>query len=191
MDIDIQKRSVCIRYDGSPLWPAATSDGEAVLANFGLPVNLTHRRIWCGVFAIPDADGEPTWTSQLIGTNSKGSDSILMEWRTNYQAPSLPDQMGWNDSIVEFRPPFGVTVEEGDPDKTSAPHSGAGDARVAQWIHYGVSNSNVRMTLFPMEFTAAWQSLRLRILGFSLNLLKNPSGNIYAATMVQSQLRAF
>lgn len=191
MDLDIQRRSVCIRYDGTPLWPAATVDGEAVLANFSVPRNLPYRRLWCAVFAIPDSDGEPTFSSQLIARNSAGSEQVVMEWVTNYQTPSLPDQNGWNDALVQFRPPFGVTQEAGDPDKSSAPHAGACDARVAQWIHYGTPNSNVRLTMFPMEFTAGWEALRLRIFGFSLNGAKNPSGNIYAATMIQSQLRPY
>lgn len=189
MDLDLQRRTVAIRYDGTPGWPNPDTTGEALLANFGLPVRLPYRRVWCGVFALPDTDGEPTFSMQLIAKDQRGQESILFGWTVDYQAPATLDGIGWNDSVVQIRPPFGVTVEAGDPDKSSAAHSGAGGAMVAQWRD--VALGNVRMTMFPMEFGASWQSVKLRIYGFSYNAAKNPSGTIYAATMVQSQMAPF
>lgn len=189
MDFDLQSRTAAVRYDGAPGWPSFDPGGDYLLANLNLPDRLKYRRVWCGVFAIPDGNGEPAFSLQLQAVNSRGSQQNLFDWRVDYRQPAVLSLTTLNDGTVQIRPPFAATVELSDPDKTSAPHAGAVDSRVAQWRDN--ANGNVRLTMFPMEFSAEWQAIRLRIFDWTYNNSNNPSGSIFSALMVQSQLLPF
>lgn len=191
MSFDVQNRSAILRYDGSETWPVGEIGGPYDIARVDLRENLIYRRVWCGIWANPNTTGLPRFDLALAITDETGSEIDWMKWRIGYgESVTAPP----SDSVgrLDVRPPWAVTQEDVDPDKSTAPHSGAGDARVIQLAdtEYG-TDRKFRCTMWPMSVSGRFRKIRFTISNFSVGGSPDLTGNIYAGFFVQSQLFPF
>lgn len=190
MSIDVQHRSCVLRYDGAELWPVGEFGGPFDIARLDLREDLIYRRVWCAIWANPNTTGLPRFNCSLSITTETGSEIEWMKWRIAYGEDSI-GPIFLNDTPPLFaRPPYAVTQDDSEPDKSSSPHSGAGDARVIQIFdpEYG---RRFRCTMWPMMLSGRFRRIRYTISNFSVTGAPDLTGNIYAGFVVQSQANQF
>lgn len=192
MSFEVANRSAALRYDGVEMWPVGEFGGSYDIARLDVQSDLIYRRVWCGIWANPNNVGQPRFNCSIFLTTADGTEILWMRWRIAYgeaafTAPPL------NDTAPLFvRPPYAVTQEDVDPDKSSASHSGAGDARVIQLFdpEYG-ADRKFRCTMWPMSLSGRFRRIRFAISNFSVTGSPDLTGMIYAGFVVQSQASPF
>lgn len=209
MDWDIQQRSVVLRYDTTGFTNGALY-GQAVVGDFGVNPTLLHRKIWCAVFSVPDADSYAQYRSTLFVT-AGGTEKPLVSWftRNNQGLLDVPGNANTldNDQFARISAPFSVLQDGfGDVDKGPIPACGP-DARVMAFqvgSKSAVQSSRpiFRATMFPVRITSAATRIRLVVSDvFGNNSSSTPpspsvgntgnsfTGYVVGALVVQSQLR--
>lgn len=192
MSIDVQNRSAVLRYDGSETWPVGEIGGSYDIARLDLREDLIYRRVWCGIWANPGFSGLPRFNCSLSITTETGTEMEWMRWRIAYGESSIGTISANDTQPLLCRPPYAVTQDDSDPDKSTSPHSGAGDARIIQiWDpEYGVDRK-FRCTMWPMMLSGRFRRIRFTISNFSVAGSPDLTGNIYAGFIVQSQANQF
>lgn len=191
MSFEFQNGSKLLRYDGAETWPVGEPGGPYDIARMDLRENLIYRRIWCAAWANPNTTGLPRFDLKISLRDETGSELDWMKWRIGYgEGVGIP--VDETVAALAVRPPYAVTQEDVDPDKSSAPHSGAGDARVMQFadLEYG-SNRKFRCTMWPMSVSGRFSRARFTISNFSVGGAPDLTGNLYFGWFIQSQLFPF
>jgi hypothetical protein len=191
MSFHVQNGSKVLRYDGSETWPVGEIGGSYDIARVDLPENLIYRRVWCAAWANPNTTGLPRFDLKVCLTDDTGSELEWLKWRIGY-GESISTIFSGTVNPLDIRPPYAVTQEDVDPDKSSASHSGAGDARVIQLSdpEYG-ANRKFRCTMWPMSLSGRFRKARFTISNFSVAGSPDLTGNIYIGWVMQSQLFPF
>lgn len=194
MNLHLVEKTVALAYDGTPLWPVQGPDptGPYTVFEASLPPALVHRRLWLGAFIdVGGADDSSPQARFILDFESEdGSLTNWFDWRLNY-TPGMATPGGgsgvWPD-FTGIRPPFNVTNQQGFPDRAAAEHSGAGDARVMQFMAQvaGPDLRNTRMTMWPVDITARLRRMRLTIRDFTVTGTI-VSGQVQIGLRMQSQ----
>jgi hypothetical protein len=194
MNLHVIQKTVALRYDGGPMWPiqgAATTD-PFPLVDAETPVALVHRRLWLAAFADPTTTGMPEFRMQCEIEDESGARVELFDWRVDYKN-SIAAPQEFETGFTGIRPPYVVTNEPLAPDRSSASHSGAGDARVMQFTNSETLTRAMRCTMWPVDLTARIRRIRWIIRDFAIDggTGGDLTGNIYTALVMHSQAFPF
>lgn len=194
MNLAIIQKTMALRYDGAPMWPISGSDNTAewAMVDQSLNASLVHRRLWVAAFANPLTTGEPTFRLRVRLEDESGANVDLFDWTPTFAAVG-----GFTEILPGFtdiRPPFALSSEM-DLSRSSAAHSGSGDARVIQFkdpLHISPT-SILRCTMWPVDLTARLKRVRFTISDFSLGsgTGSDQTGNIFTAFCMHSQAFPF
>ena len=196
MNVSIIKSALTLRWDASaPLWNGG-STAEFELLNQSLPVDLVHHRFWMAAFVNPQFTALPCFKMRVVLEQENGSRIQLFDWSVDYKnVASLGVDPTIEATYTDIKPPYAVTNESGNPDRSTSPHSGAGDARILQFRHQegGGPISVIRVTMWPVNVTAKLRRVIYTIRDFTSDPGSWPedSGNIFTAFVMQSQAFPF
>jgi len=138
----------------------------------------------------------PSFKMRAQLEQENGSRIDLFDWSIDYKSVAnvgfSPD---YNSEFAEIQPPYAVTNESGNPDRSTSPHSGAGDARVLQFRYQegGGPISVIRATMWPVNLTARLRRVIWSVRDFAIDggTGGDLTGNIYTAFVMQSQAFPF
>lgn len=124
-----------------------------------------------------------------------GSRLELFDWAIDYKNVAPTGGADGNDVFTGIQPPYAVTNENGNPDRSTSPHSGAGDARVLQFRYQegGGPVAVIRVTMWPVNLTARLRRVIWSVREFAIDggTGGDLTGNIYTALVLQSQAFPF
>lgn len=178
------------------MWPVNPSDGEFAILDQAIPLDLVHRRLWLCAFANPQGTGMPCFKLRAQVEQENGSRLEVFDWTVDYKATvPLGTSPDFNNEFTGIQPPYAVTNETGNPDRSTSPHAGAGDARVLQFRYQegGGPISVIRATMWPVDITARLRRVVWSVRKFTIDggTGGDLTGNIFTAFVMQSQAFPF
>lgn len=192
MNLSVIKSAVALRYDGAEVWPVDTAGGQYSIVDQSLPVALVHRRLWLMACADPTGTGMPAFRMRCQVEDESGAATDLFDFRIDYKnAIVTPQDVG--SGFTGIRPPYAVTNELTNPDRSSAAHSGAGDARVMQFTNTETVTRTLRATMWPVDITARLRRVVWSISEFSIDggTGGDLTGTLYTGFVMHSQAFPF
>jgi len=191
VNLSLIQSAVSLRYDGGEMWPVPSVGGKYSLVDQSLPVALVHRRLWLMACADPFLTGRPAFRMTCEVEDESGSRTVLFDFRVDYQN-TITTPQEFISGFTGIRPPYSVTNEPSSPDRASAAHSGAGDARVMQFTNPETSRT-MRATMWPVDITARIRRVVWSISEFSVDdpVGSDLTGTLFTGFVMHSQAFPF